>query len=120
MLKQCDRLPLDVVMIVTSELYPKIQELQSSFSGTTANTAIVDLLRSANLEQHLPKPVSLNPRRFAVSATSYMTRCSCIYINLVVRRVDSLVDVPHLGRDIRSWHDPTWYLELDKRAVILC
>lgn len=54
-------------MIVTSELYPKIQELQSSLSGPTANTAIVDLLRSATLEQHLPKPPALSPRRFAVS-----------------------------------------------------
>ena len=61
------RLPLDTIMIVTSELYPKIQELQSSLSGPTANTAIVDLLRSANLEQHLQKPGSLNPRRFVVS-----------------------------------------------------
>ena len=54
-------------MIVTSELYPKIQGLQSSLSGPTANTAIVDLLRNAALQEHLPKPGPLNPRRFAVS-----------------------------------------------------
>lgn len=59
-------LPLDVVMIVTSELLSKIQGLQSSLTGATANTAIVDLLRNAALSEHLPKPPALAPRRFVV------------------------------------------------------
>lgn len=67
-------LPLDVIMIVTSELYPKIQGLKSSLSGPTANTAIVDLLRNAALQEHLPKLGSLNPRRFAVSLCGALNR----------------------------------------------
>lgn len=68
------RLPLDVIMIVTSELYPKIQGLQASLTGPTANSAIVDLLRNASLQEHLPKPPPLNPRRFAVSASTSLPR----------------------------------------------
>ncbi|KAI0684267.1 high-temperature-induced dauer-formation protein-domain-containing protein [Cytidiella melzeri] len=78
-------LPLDVIMVVTSELYPKIQELQSSLSGPTANTAIVDLLRSANLEEHLPKPASLNARRFAWSDASIVWLTSLIWGEIYVR-----------------------------------
>ncbi|KAI0340618.1 hypothetical protein BDW22DRAFT_1360028 [Trametopsis cervina] len=78
-------LPLDIIMIVTSELYPKIQGLQSSLSGSTANTAIVDLLRSATLEQHLPKPGPLNPRRFTWSDASIIWLTSLIWGEIYVR-----------------------------------
>ena len=75
------RLPLDNIMIVCSELFPKIQELQASLSGPTANTAIVDLLRSAALEHHLPKPPSLPARRFAVSSPA----CCCLVMLIETR-----------------------------------
>ncbi|KAI0083976.1 high-temperature-induced dauer-formation protein-domain-containing protein [Irpex rosettiformis] len=78
-------LPLDTIMIVTSELYPKIQELQSSLSGPTANTAIVDLLRSANLEEHLPRLASLNPRRFVWTDASIIWLTSLIWGEIYVR-----------------------------------
>lgn len=73
-------LPLDNIMIISSELYPKISELQSSLSGTTVNTAIVDLLRSAALEHHLPKPPPLHPRRFAVRSFCY---ACCLDMTLI-------------------------------------
>ena len=59
-------LPLDVIMLVISELLPKVQNLQSSLSGASASNAIIDLLRNANLDQVLPKPPPLSPRRFMV------------------------------------------------------
>lgn len=61
------RLPLDIIMLVISELLPKIQELQSTLNPANANGAIVDLIKSTNLEHILPKPSPLSPRRFVVS-----------------------------------------------------
>ena len=86
-------------MIVTSELYPKIQGLQSSLSGTTANTAIVDLLRSAALQEHLPKPGALTPRRFAVSLVQITpVRNSLISAFFLVDRcLRRLANVAHMG-----------------------
>ena len=69
-LKSC-RLPLDTIMLVISELLAKMQNLQSSLSAANANSAIMDLLRSANLDQVLPKPPPLSPRRFMVSFAKY-------------------------------------------------
>ncbi|KAF7791240.1 hypothetical protein EIP86_002254 [Pleurotus ostreatoroseus] len=83
-------LPLDNIMIVTSELYPKISELQSSLSGPTANTAIVDLLRSAALEHHLPKPPPLHPRRFVWSDASIVWLTSLIWGEIYVRGMSPL------------------------------
>lgn len=58
---------MDAVMLVISELLPKVQNLQSSLSAATATSAITDMLRSANLDQVLPKPPALSPRRFMVN-----------------------------------------------------
>ena len=60
------RLPLDAVMLVISELLPKVQNLQASLNATTANSAIIDMLRSVNLSHVLPKPGPIAPRRFMV------------------------------------------------------
>ncbi|EKM55702.1 uncharacterized protein PHACADRAFT_256512 [Phanerochaete carnosa HHB-10118-sp] len=83
-------LPLDVIMIVTSELYPKIQGLQSSLSGPTANSAIVDLLRSAALQEHLPKSPPLSPRRFAWTDASIVWLTSLIWGEIYVRGMTPL------------------------------
>lgn len=103
-LSTANRLPLDTIMIVTSELYPKIQELQSSLSGPTANTAIVDLLRNASLEQHLPHPGPPSPRRFIVSDRLAWVRDMELLTTLVTmlpfsvdRRIDNLANVSDLG-----------------------
>ena len=68
-LKGFARLPLDIPMLVISELLPKVQNLQASLNATTANSAIIDMLRSANLEHVLPKAPPLTPRKFQVSAS---------------------------------------------------
>lgn len=64
------RLPLDIIMLVISELLPKVQELQTSLNPTNVNGAVVDLIRSTNLAHVLPKPPPLAPRRFIVSRCS--------------------------------------------------
>lgn len=68
------RLPLDTILLVISELLPKVQNLKSSLSAATATSAITDMLRSANVDQVLAKPPPLSPRRFMVR------RCS-LYIS---------------------------------------
>lgn len=92
-------LPLDVIMIVTSELYPKIQGLKSSLSGPTANTAIVDLLRNAALQEHLPKPPPLSPRRFSVSScVSPLPLSNVLTLGAAVDgRLHCLANFAHLG-----------------------
>ncbi|KIP06021.1 hypothetical protein PHLGIDRAFT_30681 [Phlebiopsis gigantea 11061_1 CR5-6] len=83
-------LPLDVIMVVTSELYPKIQGLQTSLSGPTANTAITDLLRSAALQEHLPKPGPVSPRRFAWTDASVVWLTSLIWGEIYIRGMTPL------------------------------
>ena len=116
------RLPLDVIMIVTSELYPKIQSLQTSLSGPTVNTAIADLLRSATLQEHLPKPGPLTPRWFAVS--TYQNIQPFCVSNMSYFVVDgcfhSLANVAHMGRDLHPRHDPPGHMELDECSPFLC
>jgi hypothetical protein len=58
------RLPLDPVMLVITELSPKVQELRHRPSPTIA---INDFLASASLKHVLPPVPPLNPRRFLVS-----------------------------------------------------
>ncbi len=114
------RLPLDAIMIVGSELFPRIQELQSSLSGPTANTAIVDLLRSASLEHHLPKPPPLNPRRFAVRLSMFPVPHSILTIVLVVGCVYCLAHFANLGRDLYPRNDASRNLELYGCTAVLC
>ncbi|KAI0362682.1 hypothetical protein OH77DRAFT_1500300 [Trametes cingulata] len=83
-------LPLDTIMLVISELLPKVQNLQSSFSGTNASTAITDMLRSANLDQVLPKPPPLSPRRFQWSDASIIWLTSLIWGEIYVRGMTPL------------------------------
>ena len=54
-------------MLVISELLPRVQESQASFNPTNVNAAVLDIIRSATLENFLPKPPPLAPRRFMVS-----------------------------------------------------
>jgi hypothetical protein len=64
------RLPLDSVMLVISELLPKVQSLQVARHMPNPTSAIMDLLRSATLTHVLPSTPPLTPRRFIVSCTS--------------------------------------------------
>lgn len=61
------RLPLDPVMLVISELLPKVHDLQSSLSKANTTPAIVDFLSNASLSHVLPAPPPISPRRFVVS-----------------------------------------------------
>ncbi|KAH9946300.1 high-temperature-induced dauer-formation protein-domain-containing protein [Epithele typhae] len=83
-------LPLDVIMLVIAELLPKVQSLQNSLSATTANSAIIDLLRSANVEHALPKAPPLSPRRFMWSDASIVWLTSLIWGEIYVRGMTPL------------------------------
>ena len=61
------RLPLDSVMLLISELTPKLQEIQSSHKSNPTS-AIIDYLGHISLKHILPTPPPLNPRRFIVSS----------------------------------------------------
>lgn len=89
-------LPLDPILLLCSELVPKVSELQASLSPATANTAIMDLLRSANLDQQLPAPPVLSPRRFVVCM---FPTSSNLLLNssLVVGCIDCMVDFFDMG-----------------------
>jgi hypothetical protein len=63
------RLPLDVVMLVISELLPKVQELQAS-RKTNSASAIMDLLSTINLKHILPQAPAMSLRRFTVRLNS--------------------------------------------------
>jgi hypothetical protein len=59
------RLPLDTVLLLISELLPKIQEIQAS-QKTNSTSRILDYLGSADLKDVLPKLGPPSPRRFMV------------------------------------------------------
>ena len=61
------RLPLDSVMLVISELLPKVQRLQAAGHKPNPTSVIMDLLRSVTLTHVLPPAPPLAPRRFIVS-----------------------------------------------------
>ncbi|KAI0797781.1 high-temperature-induced dauer-formation protein-domain-containing protein [Abortiporus biennis] len=83
-------LPLDNILIVCSELWPKIQDLQASRSATSANTAIIDFLHSVNLEHLLPKPSALAPRRHNFTDASVVWLTSLIWGEAYVRNMTPL------------------------------
>ena len=61
------RLPLDPIMLMISELLPKVQEIQSSSNKANTTPAIIDFLRSASIQNALPETPSPPTRRFMVS-----------------------------------------------------
>ena len=67
------RLPLDPVMLVFSELMPKIQELQALHKSNPTGP-VLDYLGRISLKQILPTPPPLNPRRFIVSFFTFAVR----------------------------------------------
>ncbi|KAI0747903.1 high-temperature-induced dauer-formation protein-domain-containing protein [Daedaleopsis nitida] len=83
-------LPLDAVMLVISELLPKVQSLQASLNATTANSAIIDMLRSVNLDHVLPKAGPIAPRRFIWSDASIVWLTSLIWGEIYVRGMTPL------------------------------
>lgn len=71
-------MPLDIVLLMISELLPKIQEIQASRKATSSSAA-VDFLANVNLQHVLPSPPPVVARRFVVSQSrSLLTFCSTI------------------------------------------
>lgn len=67
LIEHVHRLPLDSVMLVISEVLPKVQELQFARDKANPTGAIMDLLRSISLEHVLPPAPPMAPRKFLVS-----------------------------------------------------
>jgi hypothetical protein len=65
LLKLAYRLPLDIVMLLISELLPKIQEMQTSRKLNSTAT-ILDFLANVDLTNVLPTIPEPTPRRFMV------------------------------------------------------
>ncbi|KAI0060891.1 hypothetical protein BV25DRAFT_1806699 [Artomyces pyxidatus] len=80
-------LPLDSVMLVVSELMPKIQDLQSK---STTTPAIIEFLSHASLKHVLPLPPPLNPRRFIWSEQSIVWLSSLTWGEIYVRGMTPL------------------------------
>ncbi|KAF8631409.1 hypothetical protein AX17_005087 [Amanita inopinata Kibby_2008] len=82
-------LPLDIVMLVISELLPKVQELQASRKADST-AAILDLLSTINLKHILPQAPPLSPRCFMWSDASIIWLTSLIWGEIYVRSVTPL------------------------------
>ncbi|KAJ7109144.1 high-temperature-induced dauer-formation protein-domain-containing protein [Mycena epipterygia] len=83
-------LPLDSVMLLVSELLPKVQEMQASRHRTTSTSAIVDFLATVNLQHVLPPAPPLTPRRFMWSDSSVVWLTSLIWGDIYVRGMTPL------------------------------
>ena len=116
------RLPLDPVMLVISELLPKVHDLQASLNKANTTPAIIDFLASANLSHALPQPPSITPRRFVVSpgdlSQGQAAKLTTLAL-LVVRRIDNMVSLSHMGRGICTWYYAAGHLEWDERPSVL-
>ena len=107
-------------MLVITELLPKVQNLQASLNATTANSAIIDMLRSANIDHVLPKAAPLSPRRFMVCdiiPTCY--KRGGLTDRAVVGRVYCVAYIAYMGRNLCTRNDTTGNLELDCGQVVL-
>lgn len=62
------RLPLDTILIIISDLLPRVQELQNSRKVNSAN-AIREFLSNISVRDSLPPPSPIVARQFIVSAT---------------------------------------------------
>jgi len=82
-------LPLDSVMLVISELMPKLQEFQVSHKSNPT-VAILDYLGHISLKHILPNPPPLNPRKFIWSESSLVWLSSLIWGEIYVRGMTPL------------------------------
>ncbi|KAJ7135027.1 high-temperature-induced dauer-formation protein-domain-containing protein [Mycena crocata] len=83
-------LPLDSVMLMISELLPKVQEMQASRHRATSTSAIVEFLGTVNLQHVLPPAPPLTPRRFMWSDSSIVWLTSLIWGEIYVRGMTPL------------------------------
>ncbi|KAJ6623397.1 high-temperature-induced dauer-formation protein-domain-containing protein [Mycena sp. CBHHK59/15] len=83
-------LPLDSVMLLISELLPKVQDLQASRHRSTSASAIVEFLGTVTLQHVLPPAPPLTPRRFLWSDSSVVWLTSLIWGEIYVRGMTPL------------------------------
>ncbi|KAF8212473.1 high-temperature-induced dauer-formation protein-domain-containing protein [Mycena galopus ATCC 62051] len=83
-------LPLDSVMLLISELLPKVQDMQASRHRATSTSAIVEFLGTATLQHVLPPAPPLAPRRFMWSDSSIVWLTSLIWGEIYVRGMTPL------------------------------
>lgn len=114
-----DRLPLDTVMLVISELLPKIQNLQTGRQKANSAGAITDFLQSVTLTDVLPPAPVLYPRRFVVCSSLHELQ-KILTQRLVVGCINCLVDVAHMGRSLCAWNVASRDMELHQRATLFC
>ncbi|EIW85271.1 hypothetical protein CONPUDRAFT_118003 [Coniophora puteana RWD-64-598 SS2] len=83
-------LPLDVVMLVISELLHKVQNLQAGRQKAATTGAITDFLRTVDLSNVLPATPPLYPRHFVWSDASVIWLTSLIWGDIYVRGMSPL------------------------------
>nr|GAT61257.1 predicted protein [Mycena chlorophos] len=83
-------LPLDAVMLLISELLPKVQEMQASRHRATSTSAIVEYLGTVSLQEVLPPTPPILPRRFAWSDASIVWLTSLVWGEIYVRGMSPL------------------------------
>ncbi|KAK1222795.1 hypothetical protein PQX77_014363, partial [Marasmius sp. AFHP31] len=83
-------LPLDTVMLLISELLPKIEDMQAGRHKTNAVATIHDFLSSVTLKDVLPPAPPLVPRKFVWSDASIVWLTSLIWGEIFVRGMTPL------------------------------
>ncbi|KAG7452752.1 uncharacterized protein BT62DRAFT_958767 [Guyanagaster necrorhizus] len=83
-------LPLDPVMLIISELLPKVQELQASRHKANSTSTVLEFLGSVTLKDVLPPVNPLTPRKFLWSDASIVWLTSLIWGEIYVRAMTPL------------------------------
>ncbi|KAF5387064.1 hypothetical protein D9615_001793 [Tricholomella constricta] len=83
-------LPLDSVMLLISELLPKVQEIQATSHKANSTSIIVDFLSKVSLKHVLPEMPIPTPRRFMWSDASIVWLTSLIWGEIYVRGMTPL------------------------------
>ncbi|KAJ7219056.1 high-temperature-induced dauer-formation protein-domain-containing protein [Mycena pura] len=83
-------LPLDNVMLLISELLPKVQEMQANRHRATSTSAIVEFLGTVSLQHVMPPAPPLAARRFMWSDSSVVWLTSLIWGEIYVRGMTPL------------------------------
>jgi len=83
-------LPLDSVMLLISELLPKVQEMQANRHRATSTSVIVEFLGTVSLQHVMPPAPPLAARRFTWSDSSVVWLTSLIWGEIYVRGMTPL------------------------------
>ncbi|KAH6918882.1 high-temperature-induced dauer-formation protein-domain-containing protein [Coprinopsis sp. MPI-PUGE-AT-0042] len=82
-------LPLDSIMILIAELWPKVQNIQSTNRANNLNF-ILDFIAHASIREMLPAPVPHHPRKFTWTDSSIIWLTSLIWGEVYVRGMSPL------------------------------